>query len=129
MKLSEIAQKYYNEGKNCAEAILLASNEKYRLSLGLEDAKLLVGFGGGMGCGSVCGSLAGSIAVLGKMYSSRKNFRAMCAQFVKRFEDALDCNSHLCRDIVKRHRNEETKCVNAVIIGADALEEFIKEQN
>lgn len=129
MKLSDVAKKYYNEGKNCAEAILLASNEKYRLGLGLEDAKLLVGFGGGMGCGSVCGSLAGSIAVLGKIYSGKPDFRAMCAKFVKEFEDALGCNSHDCRDIVKKHKNEETKCVNAVIIAADALEKFIKEQN
>lgn len=128
MKLSDVAKKHYNSGKNCAEAILLASKEKYNLGLTCEDTELVVGFGGGMGCGSVCGTLAGAIAVLGKMYSKREDFRPLCAKFVKEFEVALGCNSHDCRDIAKKHKNEETKCVNAVIIGADTLEKFINEQ-
>ncbi len=128
MKLSEIAKKYYNDGRNCAEAILLASNERYGLGLCDEASKLIVGFGGGMGCGRVCGTLAGSIAVLGKLFSDRPDFRQMCAEFVKVFEDGLGCDSVDCKDLVKKYKNEETRCLGAVIKGAELLEQFIENK-
>lgn len=128
MKLSEVAKKYYNEGRNCAEAILLASNEKYELGLCEEATKLIVGFGGGMGCGSVCGTLAGSIAVLGKLFSDRPDFRKTCAEFVKIFEDGLGCGSVNCKDLVKKYKNGETRCLGAVVTGAELLEKFIESK-
>lgn len=126
MKLSEAAKKYYNDGRNCAEAIMLASNEKYSLGLCEEASKLIVGFGGGMGCGSVCGTLAGSIAVLGKLFSDRPDFRQTCKEFVKAFENELGCSSIDCKDIVKKHKTESARCVSAVVAGAELLEEFIE---
>ena len=31
--LKEIAAKHYNDGRNCAEALLMAANEQYNLGL------------------------------------------------------------------------------------------------
>lgn len=126
MTLKEQAKKYYTaEGKNCAVAILLAGSDVYGLGLGAEDAKLVVGFGGGMGCGSTCGALAGAIALLGKLYSGKENFRAICAEFVKIFEDGLGCNSTNCAVLCPKYKTEARRCEEVVLRAADLLETFI----
>ena len=60
MSLIEKTKYYYSEkNKNCAEAILLASNEVFGFGLSEDCAKIVMGFGGGLGCGKLCGSLPG----------------------------------------------------------------------
>lgn len=130
MTLREQAKKYYtDEGKNCAVSILLAGSDVYGLGLGAEDAKLVVGFGGGMGCGGTCGALAGSIALLGKLFAGREDFRTICAEFVKTFEDALECNSIDCSVLCPKYKTEERRCEETVLRAADLLEKFIGEKN
>ena len=125
MNFRDAVTKYYiNEKKNCAVSILLGANEFYNLNLGNEDYKLLVGFGGGIGCGYICGCLAGSIAVLGKLFSSREDFRPMCCKFASLFEKEL--GSKNCSDIMKTHFNKETRCLDAVLKTAVLLENFIQ---
>ncbi len=125
--LEQLAQKYYNEcGKNCAEAILLAANEKYKLGLEEEDADLVIGFGGGMGCGSLCGCLAAAIAILGKLYKTRPDFRDVCAKFVDEFREGLSCSSVDCKNIAEKYKKPETRCADAVIISCEILEKFIE---
>ena len=126
MALIEACKHYYlDQKKNCAISILLASNEHFGLNLNEEDYKLVAGFGGGIGCGYICGSLAGSIAVLGKMFSDRQDFRQICAEFAKRFEQEL--GSKNCSDIMKTHVRKDTRCFLAVEKCACLLEEFINE--
>lgn len=128
MNLQEQAKFYYTDkGYNCAVAMLLAGSDVYGLGLDAEDAKLLVGFGGGMGCGSTCGALAGSIAVLGKLYSERENFRPLCGGFVKLFRDGLECDSCDCAKLVVKHKTPERKCEAVVVKAAQLLEAFIAE--
>lgn len=128
MNLQEQAKIYYtDQGKNCAVAILLAGSDVYGLGLGAEDAKLLVGFGGGMGCGSTCGALAGSIAVLGKLFSDRENFRPLCGKFVKLFKESLGCDSIDCAKLAAKHKSPDRKCEAVVLKAAEALEAFIAE--
>ena len=125
MTLAENTKVFYDQGNNCAVSTLLGASEHYHLGLTQEAAALLVGFGGGMGCGKVCGCLAGSIAILGKMFSSRPDFRTLCGQFVREFEKAMDCGSVNCVDIAPRYKTRETKCWATVKITADLLEDFI----
>ena len=128
MNLQEQAKLYYtDQGKNCAVAILLAGSDVYGLGLGAEEAKLLVGFGGGMGCGSTCGALAGSIAVLGKLFSDRENFRPLCGNFVKLFREGLQCDSIDCAKLAAKHKSAERKCEAVVVKAAELLEAFIAE--
>lgn len=128
MNLQEQAKFYYTDkGYNCAVAMLLAGSDVYGLGLGMEDAKLLVGFGGGMGCGSTCGALAGSIAVLGKLFSDRENFRPLCGKFVKRFRDGLECDSTDCAKLVAKHKTPDRKCEAVVLKAAELLETFVAE--
>ena len=128
MNLQEQAKVYYtDQGKNCAVAMLLAGSDVYGLGLGAEDAKLLVGFGGGMGCGSTCGALAGSIAVLGKLFSHREDFRPLCGKFVKYFRERLECDSTDCAKLVAKHKTPDRKCEAVVVKTAQLLEKFIAE--
>ena len=128
MNLKEQAAMYYTEqNKNCAVAMLLASNDVYGLGLSAEDAKLVVGFGGGMGCGSTCGCLAGSIAALGKLWSKRENFRPLCAGFTEAFKKAMDSDSWDCAPLKERYQVPEFRCKEVVIRAADALEAYITE--
>lgn len=130
MNLKEQAVQYYTgQGKNCAVAILLASSDVYGLGLGAEDAKLVVGFGGGMGCGSTCGALAGAIAVLGKMFAGREDLRQICGDFVKVFHDGLNCDSINCLALASKYKNEEKKCEAVVVKAAELLETYIAEHN
>lgn len=128
MNLQEQAKIYYtDQGKNCAVAMLLAGSDVYSLGLGAEDAKLLVGFGGGMGCGSTCGALAGSIAVLGKIFSGREDFRSLCGKFVKIFRDGLQQDSTDCAKLAAKYKSADRKCEAVVVRTAELLEMFIAE--
>ena len=59
-------EEYYSKERdlNCAETILYAANDAYRLGLDKNALKMAAGFGGGMGIDSVCGALTGGIMVL-----------------------------------------------------------------
>lgn len=128
MNLQEKAKFYYNEnGKNCAEAILLAASDVYNLNLNDEDAKLLVGFGGGMGCGSVCGCLAASIAVIGKIFYGNEKIREICAEFTSEFKKTLQCDSIDCSGIAPVYKTVEKRCEKAVAVSSDLLEEFLNK--
>ena len=127
MDLKEACLHYYlGEKKNCAVSILLGSNDYYALNLAEEDYKLLIGFGGGIGCGYICGCLAGSVAVLGKMFSSRQDFRPLCASFVKLFENELGAKD--CADIMKTCFDKDRRCALAVEKTADLLTKFIESK-
>lgn len=126
MSLKNLAGKYYGEEKkNCAVSILLGASDYYNLGLTLEDIKLIVGFGGGIGCGYICGCLAGSVAVLGKLFSSKENFRPLCAEFTKLFEEKM--GSKDCKQVKAKYFNKENRCLDAVLESADLLEDFISK--
>lgn len=129
MKLEELAKDYYDvKKKNCAQAILLAANDYYKLNLSDDSDMLLAGFGGGMGCGRLCGCLAASISVLGKLFGKNQNFREICKEFVSVFEEKLGCNSTECSDLTAKYKNPETRCLPTVVIAAQALDNFIAEK-
>ena len=124
--LKEKAGYYYGVlGKGCGEGILLAANDVYELKLSEEAIQLFAGFRTGMGCGSTCGSLSGAMGVLSRMYGQREDFKDLCAAFVKAFEEKLACGATDCTPIAAKYKTEEARCVAAVELGAEALEEFI----
>ena len=56
---------------NCAENTSMALTDALGIGGGLEDARYMAAFGGGMGCGSVCGALIGAESALGRYMVSR----------------------------------------------------------
>lgn len=126
MSLKERAGYYYETlDKGCAEAILLAANDIYKLGITPSEASLFAGFRTGMGCASTCGGLAGAVGVLSRKYGQREELKQLCADFVQYFEKKLDCNSTDCAVLATRYKTEINRCRAAVELTAQALEEFI----
>ena len=127
--LKEKANYYYGtEGKNCAEAILLAANDVYKLGITETDINLFAGFGGGMGCGSTCGSLAGAMGVLSRLFGEREDFRDLCGEFVSIFKAAFDGTID-CEPIAAKYKTEATRCITSIEISAELLENYIAKLN
>ena len=127
--MKNIAKKYYMEkGYNCAEAVLLAANERFGLGLSAEDARLVGGFGGGLGCGMTCGALCGAMAAIGRARlhgraHETEGFAPMCAEFVNRFEKKLGSTD--CTELKGKYRTDEARCLKTVELAAELLEEYL----
>ena len=80
-----------------------------------------------MGCGSTCGGLSGAIGVLSRMYGGREDFRELCGGFVSKFKDALGCDTIDCGPLAGKYKTEAARCVSAVELTAQALEEYIAQ--
>ena len=90
---------------NCAEAMLNAANEAYRLGLDEKAVRVACPFGGGMGKEATCGALTGGLMVLGVLYASGhahgdEKFAAIRDRFVAEFEErfgSIDCAPNTSR--------------------------------
>ncbi len=91
----ERTQQIYDSGFNCAESVLKACQELYRLPGKDVVPKAASGFGGGIGRkGSVCGALSGGILALGlamgrvdpKDAAARDRIYAQARELYERFE-------------------------------------------
>ena len=93
MTKAELAQKYFKEGYNCCQAVVLAYNDVF----GIDDttaAALSSGFGGGMGrMREVCGTVSGMAFFAGAIAPStdpsnleqRKDNYALVQRFANAF--------------------------------------------
>ncbi len=129
--LKEKAKYYYEQGYNCAEAIVHAGNDYYDLGLHEHDMRMVAGFGAGIQCGDVCGALLGSSAIISAKYIEVKahdqpvELRKITTKLVKRFQD--DMGSRLCAKVKPKFFNNEERCLNTVEASAQILEEVIEE--
>ena len=103
MKKSEKALNCFNEGYNCAQAVVMAFSEE--LGLSEEWAKKVAAtFGGGMGRkGNVCGAVTGAMIVLGlknggKIDDKEKNY-ADVVKFWDKFTTVH--GSIICRELLE----------------------------
>lgn len=120
---------YIDENKNCAVSMLQAANDVYELGITEENAELFTGFGGGMGCGITCGALSGAIGALSAKYRGldRDACHELCTGYVERFREKLACDSLDCSVIGPQYKVPEKRCLAAVLLAAEALEEYVKE--
>ena len=114
MTHAELAERYFREGYNCAQAVLLAFGDV----TGLEDAtaaRLASSFGGGLGrLREVCGAVSGMMMVYGllKGYDDIKdpavkkahyaNVQALAASFRE------ENGSIICRELLSLPKNEQS---------------------
>lgn len=103
--LSEQAVKRFNEGYNCAQAVLGAFSEKYGMKQ--EDAyKIATGFGGGIRNGEACGAVTGGVLAISLKYGNSTleegNTKMLCYQKTLEFTGAFRerKGSIVCRDLL-----------------------------
>ena len=127
--LEELALKYYSQGYNCAETIVMAANEAYRLNLDSSHVRLFAAFGGGLQCGDLCGCLTGAAGVISLLHVSSKahdtpELKGYVQFLVREFEKEM--GGRKCVDIKPRLYKKEIKCRDTVAKGARALEKTIE---
>lgn len=115
---------------NCAEALLMAANEEFKLGLDERFIKAVCPFGGGIQSEKTCGALLGSVSALGVMYAedrptSNDKMKEMTKKLVEEFEKefgALDCAT-----IKVHHRSEIEGCSPVRIRAAEVFERVMNE--
>ncbi len=119
---------FHSQGYNCCQSVLRALSD-YN-GLGLNDANLGYGFGGGMYIHSVCGALTGALMSIGaacmdaeKPNPSRPDARELSLEMEKRFEERF--GTLMCGDILEKY--EKTLCGECIAAAAEMAEEIIKE--
>ena len=129
MLKERVIEYYIEQNKNCAVSLFQAAGDAYDLGITEETAQLFTGFGGGMGCGITCGALSGAIGALSAKYRGmdRETSHAVCTNMVEKFKEKLACGSVDCQIIAEKYKVPETRCLAAVLLAAEALEEFINE--
>ncbi|MBR4308440.1 MAG: C_GCAxxG_C_C family protein [Oscillospiraceae bacterium] len=144
----ELAQKNFETGCNCAQAVLLAFSDR----TGLDEAtamKLAASFGGGMGkLREVCGAVSAMFMALGMIYADDHipTQEAKAAHYQKiqtlaaRFK--AENGSYICRDLLEgvpvskdtapEERTEQyykkRPCGELCAMAARILDEYLAEQ-
>ncbi|MEL7606930.1 hypothetical protein SDC9_49117 [bioreactor metagenome] len=116
--------------KNCAEIMLMAADEQYKLGLDERFFKAVCPFGGGFQTENTCGALLGALAAIGLMYTEERpttndKMKEKTKQFVAEFEKefgALDC-----ANIKAHHRSETEGCAPVKIRTAEVFERVIND--
>ena len=143
----DLAKKYFTNGANCSQSVVLAFHKECGLT---EDAaaKLSSSFGGGMGrMREVCGALTGAFIVAGILYgysdlqdktlkdAHYDRIQGFADQFKKQFGTVI------CRELLHLDKNEnagpvstkrtpqfyaERPCSECVGFAAQMMENFIQ---
>ena len=113
MTHEEAALRYFTEGANCAQAVVLAFKDE----LGMDEktaARLASSFGGGIGrLREVCGAVSGMMMVYGllKGYDDLKDPEAKKAHYANvqalanRFRE--ENGAIVCRELLELRKNEQ----------------------
>lgn len=128
----ETAVKYFTDGYNCAQSVLLALSGHWGFKSEVIP-KIATGFGGGIGrCGSVCGALTGGVMALSLKYGTNESslgkrtktynlVNSLYRQFEQKHGSVLcrrlidlDLSDSQQREKASKDRIFETKCQNFI---------------
>ncbi|HYH02179.1 MAG TPA: C-GCAxxG-C-C family protein [Bacillota bacterium] len=85
MSRAAAAVSYFNEGCNCAQAVISSYCDEWGLDRGTA-VKLASAFGGGMGrMGEVCGAVTGALMLIGLQYSPAAQTKDELYELVQQF--------------------------------------------
>lgn len=128
--IEERAYEYFiNQGKNCAESVILAANDEYGLKLDETAIKAIGAFGGGIKCGSLCGALAGGAGAIGAKFIETdahhcpaldEKLPAFIAACTEKF------GSQRCDEIKPKFFKEDVRCLDVVQSACKILEDYMK---
>lgn len=113
---------------NCAEVILNASNDYYKLGLDKKALNMIAPFGGGMCSGNACGILTGGVASIGAIFTKDKpsknlKLKEVTKLWVEQFEKEFKASD--CLDIKEINLKEDEACGRLMLDAADILEKII----
>jgi len=131
MLKDHIAEYYFDQNYNCAEAMLHAANDYYGLGLDEKAMKLVAGYGGGMQTGNICGTVLSGISVIAQKYVETKahessEIKPVTQKYLEKFREALN-GSLLCEDLKEAYFQPEVRCIQVVETACDVLEEILAD--
>ncbi|NBG87281.1 C-GCAxxG-C-C family protein [Isachenkonia alkalipeptolytica] len=105
--------------------MLLGGNKYYGLNLKKETITTMRGFGGGMHTEELCGALSGGVAVIGVIFSEKKEYdqdkiKEATKEFVEKFSQELTSTN--CQEVKNIYREEVYKCSPVVGKAGEILE-------
>lgn len=108
--------------------MLLGGNKYYGLDLTKETMTTMRGFGGGMHTEDLCGALSGGVAVMGIIFSEKKEYDqekipAATKDFVESFHRELSSTN--CKELKNIYRKEVAKCSPVVSKAGEILERVL----
>lgn len=114
---------------NCAETILHAAADAWKLDVPAEAYHAVGPYGGGMGCGNTCGALLGALAALGVRdiktdAHQTEGLREEAGNFVKDFTERF--GSTQCTELKEKYADPDVRCLHLVEEVADLLETYKK---
>lgn len=130
MTRDRIYDYFINKDYNCAETMLRALNDEYKLGIDEEAYKLVGGFGGGMACGRACGALCGGCAALSsRLIKERAHATPELKEAVSGFAEqfAGHFGSDACGELVKTYKKPDTRCLELLCQAADIADGCFKK--
>ncbi|HEX2939304.1 MAG TPA: C-GCAxxG-C-C family protein [Ruminiclostridium sp.] len=119
MNKNEDAMNYFDNGCNCAQAVVMSYADELHVSKDVIE-RMAVAFGGGMSkAGKTCGCLTGALMVIGLKYGEdsakvvKKRIDAYNGgkQFMKIFGETFGATD--CRELIKLDLNKSDDMVQA----------------
>lgn len=134
---TDLALRYFQNGRSCSEATLKAFNDFYNLGLPETSLKIATGFGGGLGeSGCLCGCVSGCVMALSllsgreKVYQSNRMTFLAVNELHKRYRKnhkALCCRV-LTKDVEWLSAEHKKLCETYVYDAAAITEDIISKQ-
>ena len=115
---------------NCAEVLLNASNDYYKLGADSKLLRSVIPFGGGISCESTCGALTGGVVALGLMFAEEKpstndRVKDITKEWVETFKERFGDID--CKKLKKIHRDPENGCRTLILESTEILESIIEQ--
>ena len=115
---------------NCAEVLLNACNDYYKLNVSEEMLKAVIPFGGGMCSESTCGILTGSLMALGLIFAENKptnndKVKSVTKEWLNIFENKF--GNINCKELKENHRHPEFGCKTIILEASELLEQVISK--
>lgn len=138
----EIAKKYFLQGFNCCQAVVLAFKDELKLSEE-EIKKITIGFGGGLARQRLtCGAVSGMAMVLGALKSDGQDKAAAYAMIKNACDDfkaetgSIICAEMLSGEILKDKSTvpeartpeyyKKRPCADLCYLAAEIAEKYVK---
>ena len=120
------------EDFSCAEKILYASNEVYKLGLDRESMKMSAGLAGGLYSDLVCGAVSAGALVLAKLFireraHEKPGVSHLVEELISTVEESLGGTS--CAFLKERYRKPDVGCTDLVVNIAEILETIIERES
>lgn len=122
MNRKEKAVNFHHEGFNCAQSVLLASEDYTHLDSEIAK-KVACGFGGGVRSGEICGCITGGVMALG-CCSTQSETAPLAVEMVSRFREEHGCVR--CEELQEKYGGKG-KCDEMIAFGAELTASIMDE--